>query len=104
MVEPATTREVPQESVQRRSVVGFLAALVAFIIAVPFLEQLPNSRMIETALLTIVLLSAVLAVGGRRRTLEAAILLVSPAILATWVGHLRPDLLAREIAAMRTKS
>jgi hypothetical protein len=47
--------------------------------------------------MTVVLVSAVLAVGGRRRTLVAAVLLVTPALVGTWVDHLRPDLLRKEV-------
>jgi voltage-gated potassium channel Kch len=87
----------PTEGVRRYSVMHFLVVLVLLLVTIPFVDELTNGNLIEAALLTLVLLSAVLAVGGRRRTLLAAILLVTPALIATWLHHLRPDLLAREI-------
>jgi hypothetical protein len=47
--------------------------------------------------MTVVLVFAVLAVGGNRRTLLWAILLVIPAVIGRWVNRLNPDLLATEI-------
>ena len=80
-----------REGVRRLSVAHFLAALAVWIVAAPFLSQLPYGEMLEAVLLTVVLLSAVMAVGGRRRTLIMAAVLVSPAVIATWVHHFRPD-------------
>jgi hypothetical protein len=75
----------------------FLIALVVLLVVIPFVDQFANGELIEAALITLVLLTAVLAVGGRRRTLLAAALLVTPALVGVWVNHLRPDLLAREL-------
>ncbi len=80
-----------REGVRRLSVAHFLAALAVWIVTAPFLSQWPYAEMLEAVLLTVVLLSAVMAVGGRRRTLIMAAVLVSPAVIATWVHHFRPD-------------
>ena len=80
-----------REGVRRLSVAHFLAALAAWIVTAPFLSQWPYAEMLDAVLLTLVLLSAVMAVGGRRRTLIMAAVLVAPAVIATWVHHFRPD-------------
>jgi Ion channel len=86
-----------QEGARRLSVVHFLIALVVLLVSVPFLDQVENGELIEAALITLVLLSAVLAVGGRRRTLIAAAVLVTPAVVGRWVDHVRPDAIPREV-------
>ena len=47
--------------------------------------------------MTVVLVSGVLAVGGRRRTLLIAVALVLPAVVGKWVNQFRPDLLPPEV-------
>ena len=69
----------------------FLAALVLMCIAAPFEEQLSDGNFIEVIMLTIVLLSALPALSGRRRALVWAAILVTPALVARWVNHLWPD-------------
>jgi len=71
----------------------FLAALVLMLVTAPFLEHLPGGNLIATLAMTLVLMSAVLAIGSRRETLAVAIVLVVPALLAKWVEQVRPDLL-----------
>ncbi len=85
-----------QEGAQRLSLVHFLIALVVLLIVMPFVDQLPNGELIEAALMTVVLLSAALAVGGRRPTLLAAAILVMPALVAIWLDHFRPGLIPKE--------
>jgi hypothetical protein len=74
----------------RFSVASFLAALVLLIFVAPFMQMVPGGRMIETGLLTLVLVSAVLAVGHQRRMLMIAALLVTPAVLGRWIHHFWP--------------
>ena len=81
----------------RYSGVALLAALVFLLIITPFVEDLPRGDLVEAALMSLVLVSAVLAVGGRRRTLLAALLLVTPALAAKWANRIRPDLAPPEI-------
>jgi hypothetical protein len=78
--------------------VHFLVALILLLVTSPFVLELSYGRVIESLLITLVLLTAMLAVGGRRRTLIVASALVAPAVVSTWLWHLRPDLVAREIA------
>jgi len=71
----------------RFSMAQFLIALVLLLITAPFVEQMEDGKTIETVLVTLVLLTAVLAVGGGRRTLTWAIILVIPALVGRWSHH-----------------
>jgi hypothetical protein len=75
----------------RFSVGQFLAALVLLLVTEPFVEQIPDGRAIESVLMTLVMLSAVLAIGAGRRTLVWAVVLVIPAVAGRWAHHVRPD-------------
>jgi voltage-gated potassium channel len=77
--------------------VALLAALVFLFVITPFVEDLPRGDVVEVALMSMVLVSAVLAVGGRRRTLVVALVLVTPALACKWANHIRPDLVPPEI-------
>lgn len=79
----------------RLSVAHFLAALVALLVVTPFVEELAAGNLIEAVLMTAVLMTAVLAVGGRRRSLIAAVVLVTPALAGTWLHKMAPDLVPR---------
>ena len=79
------------------SVGYFLAALVMTLIISPFIEQLPGGTLIEALLLTLVLLSATMAVSGRRRTVTWAMALAMPALVGKWVNYWRPDLMPPEV-------
>lgn len=76
--------------VLKYSATHFLIALALLLLAVPFAEPFEFAKLVETTLLTLVLLSAVLAVGGRRSTLVTAIFLVIPALGSTWMEHTYP--------------
>jgi len=69
------------------SVAWFLGALVLLFALSPFIEEMPNGKLLEALLLTVVLGTAVVAIGGRRRTLIQAIILVSPVVIARWLHH-----------------
>jgi hypothetical protein len=64
----------------RFSVRRFLVALVLLLFATPFVEDMKNGHLVEVTLATLLLCMGVLAVGGRRRTLIVAVLLVLPAV------------------------
>ena len=78
----------------RYSAVQLLAALALLFVSSPFVEDLQGGDLLEAVLLTLVMVFAVLAVGGQRRTLMIALLLVAPALGGKWLNHLRPDLLS----------
>jgi hypothetical protein len=77
---------------RRYSIGHFLAALVALLIATPFVEGLAHiGSMLEAVLMTVVLLSAIPAVEGGKRTFVIAIALVIPALVGTWLNHVAPN-------------
>lgn len=75
------------------SAIGYLIALVVFILASPIVVELDYGRAIEGAMLTIVLISAVAAVSERWVTRLAAVMLVLPPVFCRWLHHYRPDLM-----------
>jgi hypothetical protein len=80
------------------SVRHFLIALVMLLLMTPFVVEMASGKLIEAILLSLVLLTAVPAVGGRRRSLIIAILLVIPALTCTWLHHVQPNFMPRSIA------
>src|SRR5262245_16846682 len=86
-----------QEGVRRLSVAHFLIALVLWLLCAPFVDQLKYGDLIDAGLLTLAFSLAVMAVGGRHRTLIAAAVLVTPALVATWIDHVRPDAIPKEV-------
>jgi hypothetical protein len=77
----------------RYSAVELLVALAILFLSAPFIEDLPGGDFIEAVLMTAVMVSSVLAVGGRRRTLQIALLLLVPAFLGRWLSHFFPGVL-----------
>jgi len=80
----------------RFSMVELLIALGLLFFFLPFAQEFEAGTYIESVLLSVVLLSAVLAVAGRRRALIIAILLAIPTLAARWINHFRPDLVPPE--------
>jgi hypothetical protein len=81
------------ESVKPRrfSAVQLLIALGLFFACAPFVEEIKGGDLIVSFLLSLVLLSAVVAVAERRSTLVVAILLAVPTFAARWANHFWPD-------------
>ena len=77
---------------RRFSMVQLLIALAILFFSVPFVEELKGGDLIVSALLSVVLLSAVLAVANRRRNLAVGLLLAVPALAGRWINHLHPHL------------
>jgi hypothetical protein len=75
----------------------FLGALVLLLVGSPLVEDLEGGELIGAVLLTLVLSTAVVAVGGRHKALLAALVLAVPAVVGKWINHLRPDLLPSEV-------
>ena len=74
----------------RFSVTQFLFALILVLVANPFLSQFHRGEVIVSASMTLVLISAVLAVGGSGRLLVFTILLVLLAVGAELVKSCTP--------------
>jgi hypothetical protein len=77
--------------VWRLSNVHLLISLILLLVTSPFVMEVRYGHLIEAAVFTLVLLAAVLALGGRRRTLIAACTLVTPALIGNWWWHVQPD-------------
>jgi len=77
---------------RRFSAVQLLIALGVFLICAPFVEEVKGAEFIISALVSLVLLSGVLAVAERKRSLVIAIVLAIPAVGGRWINLLRPDL------------
>lgn len=75
----------------------FLAMQVLLIVVFPFIELIPHGILLLSFLLTLVLLSALLAIGSQRSTLIWGIMLAAPALVGKWVNYWRPDLMPPEI-------
>ena len=86
-----------EEGLLRFSGVYFLSALILLIVTVPFIERLEYGILIESVLMTLVLFSAMLAIGRRRSTLVLGSVLVIPALAGKWANYFRPDLAPPEI-------
>ncbi len=78
---------------RRFSTVQLLIVLALLFFFFPFVEEVKGGELIVSILLSLVLLSAVLAVASHRRTLIVALLLAIPAVAGRWINHFRPDLL-----------
>jgi voltage-gated potassium channel len=77
---------------RRFSTAEFLVALVVLFFAAPFVERMPYGKSIEAGLMTLVLVSGVLAVGRSHRILVWAAVLVIPAVVGRWLNHFWPEL------------
>ena len=88
---PQPTQRGPKP-VFRFSLSSFLGALVLNIIVSPIVDPLKSGALIETMLMTLVLLCAVLSIAGGRRAL-VGVALVAPAVIGEWVNFWQPELL-----------
>ena len=78
---------------RRFSTVQLLIALALLFVSFPFVEEVEGGDVIISILLSLVLLSAVVAVADRKRVFFIALLLAIPAIGGRWTNHFRPDLI-----------
>ena len=97
MNETAHGKELPKTLQPRRrfhrfSTVELLIALVLLFVFFPFVEEVKGGDIIVAILLSLVLLSAVLAVADRKGVFFIALVLAIPAIAGRWINHFRPDL------------
>lgn len=90
--ESSSTPRLPAGAgATRHSIAGLLVALILLFAVTPFVEDLPNGNVLEASLVTLVLVSAVLAVGHDRWVLIVAATLLVPAIIGKWLNHFQPD-------------
>src|SRR6476660_4879260 len=76
----------------RFSTVELLIALVLLFVFFPFVEEVKGGDVIISILLSLVLLSAVLAVADRKGVFFIALVLAIPAIAGRWINRFWPDL------------
>ena len=76
---------------RRFSAVELLIALALLFFFFPFVEEVKGGDLIVSLLLSLVLLSAVLAVSDRKGVLLTALVLAIPAIAGRWINHFWPD-------------
>ena len=74
----------------RFSVRYFLAAVVLNLLISPFVDQMGAGDMVETTLMTLVLLSIVVSVVGGWRVL-VGVVLVAPAVVGQWINYIWPN-------------
>lgn len=84
-------------SMRRFSSIELLVALIALFIALPFIETIREGALIESILLSLVLISAIFAVAASRWVLVVAILLAIPPLMGRWVHQFRPDAMPPEL-------
>ena len=77
--------------VWRVSTVKLLIALILLFAVTPFVEGLPNGDLIESGLMTLVMIASLIAVARSPRVLLAAAVLLVPAIAAKWLNHFFPN-------------
>ena len=92
----------PQAGYFRYSAVELLVALLILFITAPFIETLPYGDLIESVLVTLVMVSAVLAIGGKRWTLAVTVALVTPALAGKWLNYLAPGLVPTPVFLVAT--
>jgi voltage-gated potassium channel len=97
MNETAPAKELLKTAAQgsgmrRFPMLALLIALALLFFFFPFVEEIKGGDLIVSILLSLVLLSAVLAVADRKSVFFIALLLAIPAIVGRWISHFRPDL------------
>ena len=88
---PQKTQSRPRP-VFRFSLRLFLGALVLNIFISPFVDRPKSGALIETLVMTLVLLCAILSIAGGRRAL-VGVVLVAPAAIGEWLNYLHPELM-----------
>lgn len=91
---PARTNPIGARQFNGRTVLGVL--LVAFI-AMPFCERSTTGLMVESLMLTAVLFSGIMAIGGDKRIMITGFALAIPAIFAKWLNSSHPELCPAEV-------
>ena len=86
-----------REGRYRLSVAYLLIALVVMFVVLPVSDRFFFGKLVEAFVFTLMLLAAVNAVGGQRRTQVVAAVLMAPALLAHWLDHFWPGLLPDDL-------
>ena len=84
-------------SARRFSAIELLIALFALFITLPFVETIREGTLIESILVSLVLISAIFAISAERSILVTAIALAFPTLLGRWIHEFRPDVVPPEV-------
>jgi len=84
-------------SLRKFSSIELLIALFALFVSIPFSEPLRAGVLIESILISIVLISAVFTIAASRRALLIAIVLALPTLAGRWIHQFRPDVMPPEL-------
>lgn len=76
----------------RFSAVHLLIALALLFTCAPFVEEIKGGELIVSFFLSVVLISAVIAVADSKYVFAIALVLAIPAVAGRWINHFRPDL------------
>ena len=68
-----------------------LIALILLFAVTPFVEGLPDGDLVESGLVTLVMIASLIAVARDRRVLILAAVLFTPAIAGKWLHHFFPS-------------
>jgi hypothetical protein len=85
------TLRVSSPGLWRFSTRKLLIALLLLIVMTPFFEEFSRGDLVEALIMTLVLVAAVIAIGGKRSVLIAATLLLVPAIVGRWLNYAYPQ-------------
>jgi voltage-gated potassium channel len=81
----------PHPGMWRFSTMKLLVALVLLILMTPLFEEFAIGDLIEALMITVVLVAAIIAIGGTRSVFMAAVLLLGPALIEKWLSYLYPQ-------------
>lgn len=84
-------------ALRRFGTLELLIAIAALFVSMPFVGSLGAGPIIESTLITIMLVAGVLAIANRRRTVIVAVILAAPAVIGRWLHDYRPDLVPPEL-------
>ena len=84
----------------RFSMPEFLGALVLMLFVTPLVDELKYGKAIDSALITMMLIMGVLAVGRSHRTLVLAVALMLPAVATRWANHVWPKTVPEELTSI----
>ena len=76
----------------RFSAVQLLISLALLLICAPFVDEIKGGELIVTCLLSLIVLSAILAIADRKFVLVIALVLAIPAVVGRWINYFRPNL------------
>ena len=77
---------------RRFSAVQLLISLALLLICAPFVDEIKGGQLIVVCLLSLIVVSAVVAIADRKSVLVIALVLAVPAVVARWINYFRPNL------------